>query len=217
MKVMAAEWTRPLLVLVLIAVSASMVFLAGRLSVTVMPLDTTTVQADREARSAPVAASGVPASAQKPEEPKASMPPAVASEPGSGIKEPPPVPSSVSGAPPQASAEPAAKPAPAEQKMGERALSGADGEATAVPPASGPPGQPTATPGRTVIINPSQPAAPTSKSDEKREVSAGIEPRGKPDDAAAGQCEKRYSSFRRSDGTYQPFDGGPRKRCPLLP
>jgi BA14K-like protein len=29
-------------------------------------------------------------------------------------------------------------------------------------------------------------------------------------------CERRYSSFRRSDGTYQPFGGGPRLRCPLL-
>jgi hypothetical protein len=29
-------------------------------------------------------------------------------------------------------------------------------------------------------------------------------------------CEKRYSSFRRSDGTFQPFGGGPRLRCPLL-
>jgi hypothetical protein len=29
-------------------------------------------------------------------------------------------------------------------------------------------------------------------------------------------CERRYSSFRRSDGSYQPFGGGPRLRCPLL-
>jgi len=29
-------------------------------------------------------------------------------------------------------------------------------------------------------------------------------------------CERRYSSFRRNDGTYQPFGGGPRLRCPLL-
>jgi hypothetical protein len=29
-------------------------------------------------------------------------------------------------------------------------------------------------------------------------------------------CERRYSSFRRSDGTYQPFGGGPRQRCPVL-
>ena len=38
------------------------------------------------------------------------------------------------------------------------------------------------------------------------------------DQAAADveECERRYSSFRRSDGTYQPFDGGPRRRCPHL-
>jgi hypothetical protein len=30
------------------------------------------------------------------------------------------------------------------------------------------------------------------------------------------ECERRYSSFRRSDGTYQPFGGGPRQRCPHL-
>jgi hypothetical protein len=29
-------------------------------------------------------------------------------------------------------------------------------------------------------------------------------------------CEQRYASFRRSDATYQPYDGGPRRRCPLL-
>jgi len=31
-----------------------------------------------------------------------------------------------------------------------------------------------------------------------------------------GACERQYASFRRSDGTYQPYDGGPRRRCPLL-
>lgn len=30
------------------------------------------------------------------------------------------------------------------------------------------------------------------------------------------ECERRYSSFRRSDGTYQPFGGGPRQTCPHL-
>lgn len=29
-------------------------------------------------------------------------------------------------------------------------------------------------------------------------------------------CERHYSSFRRSDLTYQPYGGGPRARCPLL-
>lgn len=38
----------------------------------------------------------------------------------------------------------------------------------------------------------------------------------KTDDGTMQQCERRYSSFRQSDGTYQPFDGGPRRRCPLL-
>lgn len=40
----------------------------------------------------------------------------------------------------------------------------------------------------------------------------------RPDQTAADveECERRYSSFRRSDGTYQPFDGGPRRRCPHL-
>ena len=30
------------------------------------------------------------------------------------------------------------------------------------------------------------------------------------------ECERRYSSFRREDGTYQPHGGGPRVRCPHL-
>jgi BA14K-like protein len=32
----------------------------------------------------------------------------------------------------------------------------------------------------------------------------------------AEECERRFSSFRRSDGTYQPYGGGARQRCPLL-
>lgn len=35
-------------------------------------------------------------------------------------------------------------------------------------------------------------------------------------DSAVAQCERRYSSFRRSDGTYQPFGSGTRRPCPLL-
>ncbi len=57
---------------------------------------------------------------------------------------------------------------------------------------------------------------------------AAAEPAGKPDGNDTGvaeteidrpgiaACEKRYSSFRRSDGTYQPYGGGRRQRCPLL-
>jgi hypothetical protein len=35
-------------------------------------------------------------------------------------------------------------------------------------------------------------------------------------DSAVAQCERRYSSFRRSDGTYQPYGSGTRRPCPLL-
>ena len=38
-----------------------------------------------------------------------------------------------------------------------------------------------------------------------------------PDGRELARCERRYSSFRRSDGTYQPYGGGRRQRCPLLP
>lgn len=34
--------------------------------------------------------------------------------------------------------------------------------------------------------------------------------------AGVAQCEARYSSFRRSDGTYQPFGRSSRQVCPLL-
>ena len=36
------------------------------------------------------------------------------------------------------------------------------------------------------------------------------------DQQGLAACAKRYSSFRRSDGTYQPFGRGRRQRCPLL-
>ena len=37
-------------------------------------------------------------------------------------------------------------------------------------------------------------------------------------DAMANQgCRRRFSSFRESDGTYQPYGGGARMRCPYLP
>jgi hypothetical protein len=52
--------------------------------------------------------------------------------------------------------------------------------------------------------------------DSGRPAAAGGQEPDKTADDTVGQCERRYSSFRPSDGTYQPFDGGPRKRCPLL-
>jgi hypothetical protein len=36
------------------------------------------------------------------------------------------------------------------------------------------------------------------------------------DQSAIAECERRYNSFRRSDGTYQPFNRTTRELCPLL-
>ena len=64
------------------------------------------------------------------------------------------------------------------------------------------------------LINPSEtdlaaPAAvPTNPDADVAEIET--------DRQGIAACERRYSSFRRGDGTYQPFGGGPRLRCPLL-
>jgi hypothetical protein len=39
---------------------------------------------------------------------------------------------------------------------------------------------------------------------------------GEVDEAALQECERRYASFRRSDGTYQPYNRNFRERCPFL-
>ena len=45
----------------------------------------------------------------------------------------------------------------------------------------------------------------------------GQRPEGvKPDLEATARCRKPYASYRRTDDTYQPLNGGPRRRCSLL-
>jgi len=64
------------------------------------------------------------------------------------------------------------------------------------------------------LINPStgDPGAATAEPLKPEADVAEIEA----DPQGIAACERRYSSFRRSDGTYQPFGGGRRLRCPLL-
>jgi hypothetical protein len=67
------------------------------------------------------------------------------------------------------------------------------------------------------VINPSSgdrraAAEPVSNSDRNDSEGADTES----DRPGIAACERRYSSFRRSDGTYQPYGGGSRQRCPLL-
>lgn len=65
------------------------------------------------------------------------------------------------------------------------------------------------------LINPTQPAPSAGAAEPARKAEMDpIESEADRQDLAA--CERRYSSFRRSDGTYQPFGGGPRQRCPML-
>jgi hypothetical protein len=87
------------------------------------------------------------------------------------------------------------------------------------PPAPAPREPTTATPGRVVLINPRAGEAPRSEPAAKAESARADGPAavtGAPADPGAAECERRYSSFRRSDGTYQPFGSAQRVRCPHL-
>jgi hypothetical protein len=73
-----------------------------------------------------------------------------------------------------------------------------------------------AQPSAPVIINASPAVPPIGSADGVRPAASRMSAADRPNDGEIGQCERRYSSFRRTDGTYQPMDGGARKRCPLL-
>jgi BA14K-like protein len=65
------------------------------------------------------------------------------------------------------------------------------------------------------LINPAQAASSAVVAEPA--LKAKMDPsESEADRQGLAACERRYSSFRRSDGTYQPFGGGPRQRCPML-
>jgi BA14K-like protein len=66
------------------------------------------------------------------------------------------------------------------------------------------------------LINPSQEDALAAAAEPAAKSEAGTAEIEAADRQGIAACERRYSSFRRNDGTYQPFGGGPRQRCPLL-
>jgi hypothetical protein len=68
---------------------------------------------------------------------------------------------------------------------------------------------------RIKVINPSQANSATGPAEAARKAEA-YPLESEADRQGLAACERRYSSFRRSDGSYQPFGGGPRQRCPLL-
>jgi BA14K-like protein len=69
-------------------------------------------------------------------------------------------------------------------------------------------------PGEAISSNPGEPERGAATAGPTKPAADVAESETDRQDIAA--CERRYSSFRRNDGTYQPFGGGPRLRCPLL-
>jgi hypothetical protein len=68
------------------------------------------------------------------------------------------------------------------------------------------------------LINPGSADAGRDAQDRgasRRESAAAAAP-GNPTPAGSEECARRFSSFQPSDGTYQPYGGGRRERCPLL-
>ena len=68
------------------------------------------------------------------------------------------------------------------------------------------------------LINPGSADAGRGAPDRgpsRRESAAAAAP-GNPTPAGSDECARRFSSFQPSDGTYQPYGGGPRALCPLL-
>ena len=61
-----------------------------------------------------------------------------------------------------------------------------------------------------VWVNPDWTALPVAESMPGAELNSATE-------AGIAACKRRFSSFRVSDGTYQPYGRSTRLRCPLLP
>jgi hypothetical protein len=180
--------TRAALAMVIASVAVG--FMAGRASVWLVPFDT---PAAGGGRMAAVSARETPSRAEtrRTEQPPQDKPSA------------PPAPQATAAQPAQPSVESASTspppPAPAT-------------DAPRSPPT------PDATPARpgVTLINPGSAEARPNPSDPSRpsRESAGKSADSSP--AGTEECERRFSSFRPSDGTYQPFGGGARARCPLL-
>jgi hypothetical protein len=196
--------------LILVTVSVSLVFAAGRMSALIVPVtDTPRAVADgQEKVKHPDAAPARPALAMKSR--AAPLSPGVIEAAIGDAK------TSTDLATPSVVAKSGETSGAVARTVAEGVLRGVEVAARQIPPA---PDQSVGSP------EPAAPKAPVAlnagangfrTTEDGQPMAAGRQEPDKSTDDTAGQCERRYSSFRRSDGTYQPFDGGPRKRCPLL-
>ena len=196
--------------LLLVTVSVSLVFAAGRMSALIVPVtDTPRAVADgQEKVKHPDAAPAKPALAMKSRAAPSS--PGVIEAAIGDAK------TSTDLATPSVVANSGETSGAVARTVAEGVLRGVEVAARQIPPA----------PDQSVVSpEPAVPKAPVAlnagadafrTTDDRQSMAPGRQEPDRSADDTAGQCERRYSSFRRSDGTYQPFDGGPRKRCPLL-
>jgi BA14K-like protein len=196
--------------LILVTVSVSLVFAAGRMSALIVPVtDTPRAVADgQEKVKHPDAAPARPALAMK-SRAAPSSPGVIEAAIGDAKR-------STDLATPSVVANSGETSGAVARTVAEGVLRGVEVAARQIPP----------TPDQSVVSPElAAPKAPVAlnagangfrATDDGQPMAAGRQEPDRSADDTAGQCERRYSSFRRSDGTYQPFDGGPRKRCPLL-
>ena len=196
--------------LILVTVSVSLVFAAGRMSAWIVPVTGTprAVADGQEKVKHPDAAPARPALAMK-SRAAPSSPGVIEAAIGDAKR-------STDLATPSVVANSGETSGAVARTVAEGVLRGVEVAARQIPP----------TPDQSVISPElAAPKAPVAlnagangfrATDDGQPMAAGRQEPDRSADDTAGQCERRYSSFRRSDGTYQPFDGGPRKRCPLL-
>ena len=196
--------------LILVTVSVSLVFAAGRMSAWIVPVTGTprAVADGQEKVKHPDAAPARPALAMK-SRAAPSSPGVIEAAIGDAKR-------STDLATPSVVANSGETSGAVARTVAEGVLRGVEVAARQIPP----------TPDQSVVSPElAAPKAPVAlnagadgfrTTDDRQPMAAGRQEPDRSADDTAGQCERRYSSFRRSDGTYQPFDGGPRKRCPLL-
>jgi hypothetical protein len=212
--------------LLMVIASLAVGFIVGRASVWLVPFGAASSTVD--SRTAAVAS----ATDTKPAAKAPEAPIEAAALDGKSSKPPVPLPLTAEKASPRPEPAPAAAtpsaPAPAPsatdakgaEKAGERTEKEAKSSETApAPDRAGPaPSQPplnVLNQGRAETSPVGKPPRPIEPPDRRAEAE-----RATPDkqraEAGAGECERRFSSFRRSDGTYQPFGSSGRARCPYL-
>jgi BA14K-like protein len=190
---------RAVAALAMIIASASIGFMVGRASAWLVPFDAPATSTLRKE-----AAAGTRALTPK-DEPQS--PPTKAAS-----RDRAPGPTGAESEPPKPLVLPSAEPGPGSRDPRAAASPPAPGGPApvvkaATPPAPGDPVPRQAPdPDRAMIVNPSAAESEPTKAAASDGASAG----------ESAECERRYSSFRRSDGTYQPYGGGPRARCPFL-